>query len=48
MALKKAGAKAIGGRAYLWGHESYCQACQQALLSAGVNKLSLINKPKNK
>jgi len=47
MALKKAGAKAIGGRAYLWGHESYCHACENALLSAGVKSLSLINKAKH-
>jgi len=48
MALKKAGAKSIGGRAYLWGHESYCHACENALLSAGVKSLSLINKSKHK
>jgi len=48
MAFKKAGAKAIGGRAYLWGHNYYCHACQLALFSAGVRSLSLINKPKHK
>jgi len=44
MALKAAGSKARGGRAYLWGHTHYCHACENALLSAGVKSLSLINK----
>lgn len=48
MALKAAGSKAQGGRAYLWGHNSYCHACQLALFSAGIKSLSLINKPKHK
>lgn len=45
VAVKIAGEKAIGSRAYLEGHTYACQPCQEALFSAGVISLSIGIKP---
>lgn len=41
VAVKLAGPKAQGARAFLEGHTYACMACQHALFGAGVESLSL-------
>lgn len=40
-ALRQAGGRARGTKAYLKGHTHYCRECQEALFGAGVTSLSL-------
>jgi hypothetical protein len=41
VAVRLAGPKARGARAYLTGHTYACQSCQEALFGAGVESLSV-------
>lgn len=41
VAVRLAGAKAIGARAYLEGHTYACMNCQHALFGAGVASLTV-------
>lgn len=47
VAVSLAGGFAKGSRAYLQGHSYACQACQEALFSAGVLSLSVGLEPPN-
>lgn len=41
-ALIAAGEDAMGGRAYLWGHDHFCANCQKALFAAGILAISVV------
>lgn len=42
IALRLAGARAQGARAFVYGHTYACRDCQEALFGAGVVSLSIV------
>ncbi len=47
VALRRAGEKARGSKAFLQGHTYACQSCQEALFAAGVDSLSVGSPPQH-
>lgn len=45
MAVRLAGERAVGSKAYLEGHTYACMDCQHALFGAGVSSLSVAPPP---